>query len=375
MNKIFLITAAVFTLLSCSKVQLMSPQQGNDDEILNINQGKKIVEINGKDIHEGYLETIGKINPRVAAQLSNPLARKGLIDNLIEQELLYQEAVKRGLHTSPEVAQKTALTRKIIIAQSLLEDEMTKRARKEFEDKKETEFTKVKIAHVQIGFRSTPEEGEGKEPKDAPPSTEEKQASLAKAKAVRERLVGGEDFAKVAEEVSDDKGSKKKGGDLGAVSQNDRRMARRGLAKLAELAFVLKKNEISEPVESEKGYHIVKVTSDPEVAKFEEAERVLRFQLQKEVRDSLVGELKKNAKIDVAGKEPDKTPPAAGPGPAEAPPPGAPDGAIPPHGEGHGHEAPPPPIGAEPPPPPAEASPPDAQPGIPSDAPGAPPTQ
>ena len=361
MKKVFL-TAAVSVLLSCSKIQLMAPQQGNDDEILNIGKGKEVVEINGKNIHEGYLETIGRVNPRVAAQLSNPLARKGLIDNLIEQELLYQEAVKRGLHTSPEVAQKTALTRKIIIAQSLLEDEMTKRAKKTYEEKKETEFTKVKIAHIQVAFRATPEGEEGKGDKDAPPTAEEKQAALAKAKAVRERLLKGEDFAKVAEEVSDDKSSKKKGGDLGAVSQNDRRMARRGLSKLAELAFVLKKNEISEPVESDKGYHLVKITSDPEVAPFEEAERVLRFQLQKEVRDSLVGDLKKNAKIELAEKGP------------VTPPPGAPIGAEPPDDVHHHGEGVPPPIGTEPAPPTTEP-PPAPPPGTPADAPSAPPAQ
>ncbi|BCX82310.1 peptidyl-prolyl cis-trans isomerase D [Methylomarinovum caldicuralii] len=85
-------------------------------------------------------------------------------------------------------------------------------------------------------------------------SPEEKQQALEKAKAVRQRLLQGEDFVHVAKEVSDDPGSKAKGGDLGFV--------RKGLMEknFEQAAFSLPKGEISEPVETPFGYHLIQVT-------------------------------------------------------------------------------------------------------------------
>ncbi len=85
-------------------------------------------------------------------------------------------------------------------------------------------------------------------------SPEEKQKALEKAKAIRQRLLKGEDFAQLAREVSDDPGSKAKGGDLGFVRKG-------ALEKhFEQAAFSLPKGEISEPVETPFGYHLIQVT-------------------------------------------------------------------------------------------------------------------
>lgn len=69
---------------------------------------------------------------------------------------------------------------------------------------------------------------------------------------VLDRLKKGESFANLAREISIDRGSAKKGGDLGLFG--------RGLMVKAfeEAAFRLKKGEISQPVKTEFGYHIIK---------------------------------------------------------------------------------------------------------------------
>jgi len=88
-----------------------------------------------------------------------------------------------------------------------------------------------------------------------PPDADEAQAAKARKRleAIRARIEGGEDFATVAEEVSQDPASAKQGGDLGFV--------RRGLLDPAfELvAFSLKPDVVSEPVRSRFGYHLVEV--------------------------------------------------------------------------------------------------------------------
>jgi peptidyl-prolyl cis-trans isomerase D len=79
-------------------------------------------------------------------------------------------------------------------------------------------------------------------------------AAQAKAEAVRQRLAKGEDFAAVAKEVSDDKDSAAKGGDLGLVNKE-------GMdPNFTAAAFALGKGDVSQPVKTPFGYHLIKVT-------------------------------------------------------------------------------------------------------------------
>lgn len=74
------------------------------------------------------------------------------------------------------------------------------------------------------------------------------------AKKVKERLNNGEDFAKVAKEVSTDTGSKDNGGDLGTVPYLNSGMDVTFMAA----ATALKEGTISDPVKTQFGYHIIK---------------------------------------------------------------------------------------------------------------------
>jgi len=97
------------------------------------------------------------------------------------------------------------------------------------------------------------------------------------ANAVKARLDAGEDFATVAKEVSTDPGSKDKGGDLGEVpSENS------GFVPEFEQAMdQLQPGEISDPVKSQFGYHIIRVESitPPGVQSFEDVLEDLKMGL------------------------------------------------------------------------------------------------
>jgi parvulin-like peptidyl-prolyl isomerase len=84
-------------------------------------------------------------------------------------------------------------------------------------------------------------------------------ADEATAKTVRDRLVSGEDFAKVAAEVSTDTGTKAKGGDLGWFGKGAM------VPEFEAAAFSLKVGEISQPVKSQFGYHIIQVLAHEEI--------------------------------------------------------------------------------------------------------------
>lgn len=81
-----------------------------------------------------------------------------------------------------------------------------------------------------------------------------KKAARDKAQAIRDKLAGGADFAELARSESQDPGSAPSGGDLGFFS------ASMMVKPFADAAFALKEGEISQVVESEFGYHVIRVT-------------------------------------------------------------------------------------------------------------------
>lgn len=105
------------------------------------------------------------------------------------------------------------------------------------------------------------------------------QAALAKINQIRERLAKGEDFAKVAKEMSDDPVSAQNGGDLGFITKGAMEQ------NFADAAFALKQGELSEPVKTSFGYHLIRVTelSPAKVKPFEE------------VKDELLNTFQRNA--------------------------------------------------------------------------------
>ncbi len=74
----------------------------------------------------------------------------------------------------------------------------------------------------------------------------------SEAIAILDRLKNGESFANLARELSIDRGSGKKGGDLGLFGRGVM------VKTFEDAAFKLTKGEISEPVRTEFGYHIIK---------------------------------------------------------------------------------------------------------------------
>lgn len=280
--------ATVVALSACSG----SPSSGDIFSLSEANTGKTVVTVNGTEIHEGLLTLLSALSPRLKAQLDNPITRKKILTSLVEQELLYQEAIKRGVDKDKDVQTKKLLNEHTIISNTLLEKELDGAMQKAYDERKATQFTQVSISQIAVNFLS-----EEQSKKGAKASDDDKNKALEKAKAIKARLDKGEDFAAVAKEASDDKRTATKGGAAGEVSKDDKRYARLQLKNVSEEAFKLKKDQVSDPIETAMAYYIVKVTSEPKVTSFEDAKRVLGFELQATVKDKLMADLKKDAKI------------------------------------------------------------------------------
>ena len=100
----------------------------------------------------------------------------------------------------------------------------------------------------------------------AAPTQADWDSALAAAKLVRAQLVAGADWTIEAKMYSDDPGSNQVGGDLGTISKGQM------VQEFENAVFSQKKDEISEPVKSAYGYHVIQVTGITEAKQYTLAE-------------------------------------------------------------------------------------------------------
>jgi peptidyl-prolyl cis-trans isomerase SurA len=123
-------------------------------------------------------------------------------------------------------------------------------------------------------------------------------AVLQKMRGIREQIVGGDDFATVAEAVSDDTASAAEGGDLGWLSPGDT------VPEFEDTLAGLEINELSPPIKSRFGWHLIQVlerrshdTTDE--VKRENCARQIRAAKAEEERELWARRLRDQAFVDI----------------------------------------------------------------------------
>jgi peptidyl-prolyl cis-trans isomerase C len=198
--------------------------------------------------------------------------------------------------TSANLTEKQfkAFTRKNIVIDNLLQKEVlgkisvSEADAKKFYDENQDKFKapeQTRASHVLITV-------------DQKATPEEKKKAKEKADAIKKRVAAGEDFAAVAKAESKCP-SAAKGGDLGYFGKGQM------VPAFEEAAFALKPGQISEVVETQFGYHIIKVTDrkQAETVKFNDVKDKIKDylknqQAQKPMAD-YVENLRKQAKIEM----------------------------------------------------------------------------
>jgi len=188
----------------------------------------------------------------VRSQASTPEGKRQLADRLAEMTILAQEARREGLEKKPEVAAQLKLQEENLLASSLYQQYLQSAKPTDAElqadyDAHKSEFEQAKARHILIRFAGS------RVPlkKDQKDLTEAE--ALAKANELRARIVKGEDFAAVAKAESDDTGSGASGGDLGEVTRG------RTIPEFEKAVFTQPLNEVSEPLKTQFGYHLIQV--------------------------------------------------------------------------------------------------------------------
>jgi peptidyl-prolyl cis-trans isomerase C len=240
-----------------------------------INQESRKIEI--KDIDEKIKGKIEELKKKYKSdeEFENFLKTKGRTEKDIKESI------------TNKVRQEEYLERVGIRNPEVPEDEIKKYYEKTKEGFKRKEM--VNVSHILIMVKE-----------DAP--SEEKEQARAKAERIRQEILEGKDFAKMANKYSEDANAPR-GGDLGYIERKYMP------PEFDRVAFALKKDTISEVVKTKHGFHIIKVMDRKPagIVPYEEIRdfimKYLQEQLTKERLSSHVRELESKAKIEVFLKE------------------------------------------------------------------------
>ncbi|PLS17525.1 peptidylprolyl isomerase [Bacillus sp. M6-12] len=130
-------------------------------------------------------------------------------------------------------------------------------------------------------------------------------ADLKTAQEVKKKLDAGAKFEDLVKQYSTDEGSKAKGGDLDWFGPGAM------VPEFENAAYALEKNEISEPVQSEHGFHIIQLTDKKEKKPYNEMKKQLEYEVktskidQEKVNKAVDKELK-DAKVEIKDKDLEK---------------------------------------------------------------------
>lgn len=195
---------------------------------------------------------VATLPPQYAAAAAEPGVKKQIANQIIQIKQLAAEARKRDLQDKPEVKQQLQIQDDQVLSRALLKEmqgEDDKDARTYF-DANKSSFDTLKARHILIRSAGSP----------VPIGAGKKELTEAEAKAkadqIEQRLAKGEDFAAIAKAESDDTSSGAQGGDLSSFP------AWSMVRPFYKAALALKKNEISQPVKTQFGYHIIQLLDD-----------------------------------------------------------------------------------------------------------------
>jgi peptidyl-prolyl cis-trans isomerase C len=245
-----------------------------------------VARANGVDIHESDLafaeEEIGSSMPQMAPEQK----RDYLITYLADVIILSQAAEKQKLNERADVQRRLSFDHNRVLMEALLQDAGKTAATDEAMHKVYDEAVKQMGSEEEVHARHI------------------LVATEDEAKAIEAELKKGADFATLAKEKSKDPGAAD-GGDLGYFTKDQM------VPEFAEVAFKLDKGQISEPVHTQFGWHIIKVEDKriKPTPTFDQVKTQLQTYVAHRAQAELVDNLRKTATIERL----DQPPPVADP--------------------------------------------------------------
>jgi len=234
---------------------------------------------------EGQTITLGEFNQiweQVPEEYKLQLDKSIVLDQVISEKLLIQEANNMGLEKDNDVLEQIKKMTEQILVQALIQREILDKVAvndeevSEYYEQNKGSFTEKEQIHLYNILLESEED----------------------AQDILEQLKAGGDFSEIAKEKSTGP-SAAQGGDLGYLTKGT------VIPEIEEVVFALELEELSEVVKTDFGFHILKITEKkPETVKTleEVKEEIIQTLLptkQKEAFENLLEELKGKVEIEI----------------------------------------------------------------------------
>jgi len=234
-----------------------------------------IARVNGVDIKQSDL-ALAEEDVGADMQAASPEAkREHLISYLADIIMVTQAADKKNLADNPDFKRRLAFLRSKLLMGYELQQEaktaLTDEALKQTYD----EAVKSMSGQEEVRARHILVEGEDE------------------AKAILEQLKGGADFAKLAKEKSKDPGAAE-GGDLGYFTKDQM------VPEFADVAFKMYPGQLSNPVKTQFGWHVIKVEDKriKQPPEFEKVKDQIEAYLARKAQSDFIAKLRQSAKVE-----------------------------------------------------------------------------
>ncbi len=234
-----------------------------------------IARVNGVDIKQSDL-ALAEEDVGADMQAASPEAkREHLISYLADIIMVTQAADKKNIADNPDFKRRLAFLRSKLLMGYELQQEaktaLTDEALKQTYD----EAVKSMSGQEEVRARHILVEGEDE------------------AKAIIEQLKGGADFAKLAKEKSKDPGAAE-GGDLGYFTKDQM------VPEFADVAFKMYPGQLSNPVKTQFGWHVIKVEDKriKQPPEFEKVKDQIEAYLARKVQSDFIAKLRQSAKVE-----------------------------------------------------------------------------
>jgi parvulin-like peptidyl-prolyl isomerase len=212
------------------------------------------------------------------------------IDQVVRILLLSEEGKRRKLTESEAYRNQLAYAAAGILARHTDEDIKRKisgdeAALRAFYEAHKSEYEQIHVRHILIRMQGSPVNlaAGQKDLTDA--------EALAKALEIRQKILQGADFADLARAESNDLGSGSKGGDLGFLKRGQT------VPSFEDAAFALPTGELSQPVKTPNGYHLIRMEERKPTRTFEELRPEFEKTLGNEASRKFVEALKAKTKV------------------------------------------------------------------------------
>lgn len=268
-----------------------------------------------------HLQRISRQGLQLSKEQMAELKNK-VLGNLIDREILYQESQKSGIKVDKnKIDEELSVIKKrfpsmdeykkALSTMKISEDEIKNQIKKKLAinalvDMKIAQKIVVTDKETKTYYDANPDLF--KQPEqvrashilikvEAGADQQKKAQAMQKIKEIQQKLKDGQDFAALAKKYSEDKGSSANGGDLGFFARGQM------VKPFEDAAFAMKPNEVSDIVETQFGYHLIKVYRQKpgKILVYAEVKDLLTERMRQEKTQQeatkYIAELKKDAKI------------------------------------------------------------------------------